>query len=147
MIYLIQKVREKSPRNIMDSRSPKHGERGRTMTQREFLTAIVNGEMSDEVVTKAQEMLTSIDAKNAKRRESDKPTKASLEAAACRERVISFITANEGEFDADAIAEGASVTKGQVAPALRPLVTDGKVTKSIVKVDSKHRKTVYKFVG
>ena len=128
------------------------------MTKREFLSAVVslcalfNDQPADcvnieDVSAKATELIAALDATNAKRRESDKPTKAKLEAAAARERVIGFVSGMSEPADAATIAEGANVTEGQVAPALRAFVTDGKVEKSIVKVDSKHRKTVYKWIG
>ena len=117
------------------------------MTKREFLTAVANTNISDELTQYASEEISKLDAVNAKRRESDKPTKASLEAAAARERIISFVMKLSEPADAAFIAEGAGVTNGQVPSALRALVTEGKVEKSIVKVDSKHRKTVYKYIG
>lgn len=118
------------------------------MTKREFLTAIANTEgLSAELTEYALSEIEKLDAVNAKRRESDKPTKASLEAAAARERIITFVMGQTEPADADTISEGAGVSKGQVPSALRSLVTDGKVEKSIVKVDSKHRKTVYKYIG
>lgn len=118
------------------------------MTKREFLTAVANTEgLSAELTEYALDEISKLDAVNAKRRESDKPTKASLEAAAARERIISFVMEQTEPVDADTICEGASVTKGQVPSALRALVTEGKVEKSTVKVDSKHRKTVYKYIG
>ena len=118
------------------------------MTKREFLTAVANTEgLSAELTEYAMSEIEKLDATNAKRRESDKPTKASLEAAAARERVIDFVMHSEDALDAEAIAEGAEVSKGQVPSALRGLVTEGKVEKSTVKVDSKHRKTVYKYIG
>ena len=118
------------------------------MTKREFLTAVANIEgLSAELTEYALSEIEKLDATNAKRRESDKPTKASLEAAAARERIIDFVKRSEEAMDADSIAEGARVTKGQVPSALRGLVDEGKVEKSTVKVDSKHRKTVYKYIG
>lgn len=118
------------------------------MTKREFLTAVANTEgLSAELTEYALNEISKLDATNAKRRESDKPTKASLEAAAARERIISFVMKLAEPEDAAFIAEGAGVTNGQVPSALRGLVADGKVEKSTVKVDSKHRKTVYKWIG
>lgn len=117
------------------------------MTKREFLTAVVNADISDELTQYASEEISKLDAVNAKRRESDKPTKAALEAAAARESIINFVMRSEDAVDAETIAEGAGVSKGQVPSALRGLVAEGKVEKSITKVDSKHRKTVYKYIG
>lgn len=118
------------------------------MTKREFLIAVSHTEgLSAELTEYALNEIAKLDATNAKRRESDKPTKASLEAAAARERVIGFVMEQSEPMDADTISEGAGVTKGQVPSALRALVTEGKVEKSTIKVDSKHRKTVYKYIG
>ncbi len=118
------------------------------MTKREFLTAVTSIEgLPTELMEYAQTEIEKLDATNAKRRESDKPTKASLEAAAARERIIYFVMHAEEAMDAETIAEGAGVSKGQVPSALRTLIDGHKVEKSVLKVDSKHRKTVYKYVG
>lgn len=117
------------------------------MTKREFLNAVAAAAISAEISEYAETELAKLDATNAKRRESDKPTKAALEAAAARESVIKYVTNSTEALDAEAIAEGAGVSKGQVPSALRGLVAEGKVEKSTVKVDSKHRKTVYKYIS
>lgn len=117
------------------------------MTKREFLSAVASAAISEEMTEYANTELAKMDAVNAKRRESDKPTKAQLEAAAARDRVIACIMQAEDAVDAEALAEVANVTKGQVPSALRALVTAGKVEKSTIKVDSKHRKTIYRYIG
>ena len=118
------------------------------MTKREFLNAVANTEgLSAELTEYALTEIEKLDAVNAKRRESDKPTKASIEAAGRRETALEWLKANEGEFDAAAISEGTGLTIPQVPAALKAAVSGGLVEKSTVKVDSKHRKTVYKYIG
>lgn len=43
------------------------GERESKMTQREFYTAVINGEMNEEMVAFATESIEKLDARNAKR--------------------------------------------------------------------------------
>ena len=59
------------------------------MTYREMLTAIVNGEMNDEVIEKATERLEKLDAENEKRK--NRVSKKALENAPLVEQVISML--------------------------------------------------------
>ena len=147
MLYYNHKGDRKNPKIKKDSRQSVKRRKVKTMTKREFLSAVASAAISEEMTEYANTELAKMDAVNAKRRESDKPTKAQLEAAAARDRVIACIMQAEDAVDAEALAEVANVTKGQVPSALRALVTAGKVEKSTIKVDSKHRKTIYRYIG
>ena len=118
------------------------------MTKREFLTFVSNFEgMPEDMTQYALDELAKLDATNAKRRENPKPSKESVAAAERRVQVLDWLKSNEGEFDAATIGEGCGLTVTQVPAALKQAVSDGLVEKSTVKVDSKHRKTVYKYIG
>ena len=60
------------------------------MTNREMLTAIVNGEVTEEVVAKATEEIAKLDARNAARK--DKPSKKALENAPIIESIKNLLT-------------------------------------------------------
>ena len=118
------------------------------MTKREFLTAVANFEgMPADVTEYALDEISKLDATNAKRRENPKPTKDAIAAEGRRVAALEWLKSNEGEFDATAIGEGAGMDATKVSAALKSAVNGGLVEKSIVKVDSKHRKTVYKYIG
>ena len=120
------------------------------MTKREFLMFVSNFEgMPADVTEYALNAIAQLDATNAKRRENPKPSKDALAAEDRRVAVLTWLKANESEsgFDAATIAEGAGMAVTQVPAALKQAVSAGLVEKSTVKVDSKHRKTVYKYIG
>lgn len=147
MCYIIiTKGKERTP-NLKGQPKSKKRRKVFTMTKREFLTAVANANISDELTQYASEEISKLDAVNAKRRESDKPTKASMEAAGRREQALLWVKSNEGKHDAAAISEGTGLTVAQVPAALKNAISGGLVEKSTVKVDSKHRKTVYEYVG
>ena len=118
------------------------------MTKREFLTFVSTFEgMPTDMTQYALDELAKLDATNAKRRENPKPSKESVAAAERRVQALDWLKSNEGEHDATAISEGCGLTVGQVPAALKQAVSGGLVEKSTVKVDSKHRKTVSKYIG
>ena len=117
------------------------------MTKREFLNSVISGSITPETIAHASDELAKLDATNAKRRENPKPTKDAIAAAERREQALNWLKSNEGEHDAATIAEGCGMTDKQVPAALKSAVSGGLVQKSTIKVDSKHRKTVYKYIG
>ena len=113
------------------------------MTTREFYVAIAEAQVSDELTTKAQELIAALDAKNEKRKGTE--TKEKKEAAARRQAVLDFLRDRPGEsFVRDQIAEALGITAGQVTAACKSLVTDGTVVKTEAKIDKKP-KVVYTF--
>ena len=60
------------------------------MTNREFYTAIVNGTLTEDVVTKAHEEIEKLDARNAKR--ANTPSKTQKENAPLIEKIASLLT-------------------------------------------------------
>lgn len=117
------------------------------MTKREFLNGVVECCDDADLRKFAEDELAKMDATNAKRRENPKPSKDAIAAAERREQALLWLKSNEGEHDAVTIGEGCGMTDKQVPAALKSAISGGLVQKSIVKVDSKHRKTVYKFIG
>ena len=112
------------------------------MTNREFYTAVINANVSDEITEKATELVAQLDARNEKAKA--RPRKENAEVAGRKTAVAKFIATHEGEFTADEIAEILNMTSAQVSSALRVHVAAGAVTKGSRKIDSKHTKVVYK---
>ena len=79
------------------------------MTNREMFTAIVNGEITEEVVAKAHEEIEKLDARNAARK--DKPSKKALENEPIKARISEVLT-DEPKTASDIASElGLSVQK------------------------------------
>ena len=113
------------------------------MTTREFYQAVVDGNITDDVLSKAQELIVALDAKNTKRKTT--PTKEQKEAAVRREQVLSFFASNPNEvFTRDAVADALGITPSQVTAACKSLGES--LTKSEAKID-KSRKVVYQYNG
>lgn len=119
-----------------------------TMTTREFLNAVINGEISDKEISKAKEMLASLDRRNESRKSTD--SKEKREVAERRSLVLAFLKENrETVFSRDEIAlaiEDNKISASQASSACGQFVKDGLVSKSTVKV-GKATKVVYQYVG
>ena len=111
------------------------------MTNREFYTAISNGEMNDELMAKAAELLEKMNEANAKRAQKvlEKKQAAEDEKAPIREALLNAM-GDEGMTAAQLI-EAAGLTDevkvASVPSLLKPLVLDGTVEKVDVKVEGK----------
>lgn len=114
-----------------------------TMTTREFYQAVIDGNISEDTLSKAQELIVALDAKNAKRKTT--PTKDQKEAAARREIVLGFFADHPTEvFTRDAVADALGISPAQVTAACKALADS--LTKSEAKFD-KSRKVVYQYNG
>ena len=109
------------------------------MTNREFYTAIVNGEMNEEIVAKATEEIAKLDARNAKR--SSKPSKKSLENEPIKAKIVEFLT--EGSHLASEIASGCEISTSKASALCRQLVESGTLTVADVKVKGKGTQKSY----
>lgn len=111
------------------------------MTNREFYTAISNGEMNDELMAKATELIEKMDEANAKRAQKvlEKKQAAEDEKAPIREALLSAM--NEEGMTAAQLIEAAGLTDevkiASVPSLLKPFVLDGTVEKVDVKVEGK----------
>lgn len=111
------------------------------MTNREFYTAVSNGEMNDELMAKAAELLEKMDEANVKRAKKvlEKKQAAEDEKAPIREALLN-VMGDEGMTAAQLI-EAAGLTDevkvASVPSLLKPFVVDGIVEKVDVKVESK----------
>ena len=107
------------------------------MTNREFYNAIVNGNITDEVIAHASEAIEKLDKalENRKNKTSPKEKEKAAENAKFDETVIGVLT-NEPQIEAD-IASALGVTGPKARASLKRLVEAGVVTKSEVKVPKK----------
>ena len=103
------------------------------MTNREFYNAIVNGNITDEVIAHASEAIEKLDKalENRKNKTSPKEKEKAAENAKFDETVIGVLT-NEPQIEAD-IASALGVTGPKARASLKRLVEAGVVTKSEVK--------------
>lgn len=111
------------------------------MTNREFYTAISNGEMNDELMAKATELIEKMNETNAKRAQKvlEKKQAAEDEKAPIREALLNAM--NEEGMTAAQLIEAAGLTDevkvASVPSLLKPFVLDGTVEKVDVKVEGK----------
>lgn len=111
------------------------------MTNREFYTAISNGEMNDELMAKATELIEKMDEANAKRAQKvlAKKQASEDEKAPIREALLNAM--NEEGMTAIQLIEAAGLTDevkvASVPSLLKPFVLDGTVEKVDVKVEGK----------
>lgn len=111
------------------------------MTNREFYTAVSNGEMNDELMAKAAELLEKMNETNAKRAQKvlEKKRAAEDEKAPIREALLNAM-GDEG-MTASQLIEAAGLTDevkvASVPSLLKPFVLDGTVEKVDVKVEGK----------
>lgn len=109
------------------------------MTNREFLTAIANSSLSDELTTYANEQIVKLDMRNAARKakQSSKPSKTAIANEPIKATIMDFLnTLTEPMIAAD-IAENVGITTAKASAMLRQLADNGKVIKSEVKVPKK----------
>ena len=116
------------------------------MTQREFLTEVINAELNDELTAFAENALETLDAQNAKRREkmAEKANEKEAERAPIREAILAVVT-DEPKTASTLIAEAGVEIKPQSIPSLlKGLVADGTIEKTEVKVKGKGKQVGYK---
>lgn len=111
------------------------------MTNREFYTAIFNGEMNDELMAKAAELLEKMNETNAKRAQKvlEKKQAAEDEKAPIRKALLDAM--GDEAMTASQLIEAAGLTDevkvASVPSLLKPFVLDGTVEKVDVKVEGK----------
>lgn len=109
------------------------------MTNREFLTAIANSSLSDDLTTYAAEQIAKLDMRNAARKEkqSSKPSKTAVENEPIKASIMDFLSTQTEPMIAADIAENVGITTAKASAMLRQLADNGKVIKSEVKVPKK----------
>lgn len=116
------------------------------MTQREFLTLVSNGQMTEEIQGYAVQALETLDREVEKRREAAarKRAEKEVEKAPLREAILHCIT-TEPKTATTLIEEAGVEIKPQVIPSLlKQLIESGVVEKTDVKVTGKGTQRGYK---
>lgn len=109
-----------------------------SLTAREMLTAVINGNVTPSVIHKAQEMLNALDARNAKRKSAD--SKGKREVAERVRAVREFFTTSPvTAWTRDDVAAACGITPAQATAACAVLVTEGHIVKATVKVGKAKR--------
>ena len=109
------------------------------MTQREFFTAVVNANVSDELTTFANEAISKLDARNAKR--AEKPSKKSIENEPIKASIATYLA--DGAHLASEIATAVGFSTSKVSALCRQMVADGVLKSEDVKVKGKGTQKSY----
>ena len=104
------------------------------MINREFYTAVINGEITDEVIKHATEALEKLDARSTKTQRENAPIKAAL---------LEYLTENKGQFTENDLGQALDITHNKAGALARQLVAEGKVTSAEIKVPKVGTRKVY----
>ena len=110
------------------------------MTEREFYTAVIEANINEDLTVFATKGIEKIDKANEARKvkTAEKAVAKEAEKAPIREAIFAVITTGEGKTASDLIAEAGVDIKPQAIPSLlKPLIEDGKVIKTDIKVKGK----------
>ena len=110
------------------------------MTNREFLTNIANGTITDAEKAFAEERLAKIDATNEARK--NKPSKKAVENAPLLDQIVNEVLSAEA-VTAATVAETLGVSVQKASHLLRALVDDGRAVVTDVKVPKKGTQKAY----
>lgn len=114
------------------------------MTKREFLTAVSNGEMTDELKDFATAEIEKMDNSAAAR--AAKPSKAQLENAPLVDRIVNEILGTEPKT-ATEVAEVLEVNVQKASALLRMTVAQGRAVQTEVKLPKKGTVKAYTLAG
>ena len=109
------------------------------MTQREFFTAVITSEVSEELKAYATEAIEKLDARNAKR--ASKPSKKAIENEPIKASIREFLV--DGSHLASEIAKGCEISVSKASALCRQMVGDGVLTVEDVKVKGKGTQKSY----
>lgn len=110
------------------------------MTYREFYTAIVNGEITAEVVAKATEEIAKLDTRNANR--ASRPSKVALANEPIKASILEFLANGETHI-AKEIGEAVGITTFKASALCGQLAKEEKVVASEVKLPKVGKRVAY----
>ena len=116
------------------------------MTKREMYVAVVEGNVTEEIVKAFEEEIEKLDAANAAHRAkaAEKAVEKEAERAPKREAIMACMT-TEGKTATTLIAEAGIDIKPQAIPhLLKGLIEDGTVLRVEVKVEGKGKQRGYR---
>lgn len=115
------------------------------MTNREFLTAIANGTINDEVIAHATASIEKLDAANLARK--NKPSKKALENAPIIEQIVNEVLTVDTPMTAGQVAEAVGISTQKASALLRSIVAAGTAVATDVKLAGKGTCKAYSLVG
>lgn len=114
------------------------------MTRRERLEAVINGNITDELIEECKVEIEKMDTANAKRKEKVDPRK--MENASIMENILDILAHSTEPMQIDPIVEALGVdglTRQRVSSLCTILVKDGRITSEDVKVKGKGKRKAY----
>lgn len=112
-------------------------------TLRDLLNAVISGDITEEIRTKAQAEIAKLDATNAKR--AERAREKAKENLPIKQAIFDFLVANGTKTTAE-IAKGVEVLEGSSPKAsamCRQMVESGQLTVSDVSVKGKGKQKAY----
>lgn len=110
------------------------------MTKREFYTAIVNGEMNDELRQFASAQIARMNEANEKHR--NEPTKKQIENEAIKAKILKCL--NDEPKTASTIALEIEISVQKASALLKQLVNEEKAIQNETKIPKKGIQKIYK---
>ena len=113
------------------------------ITLRDLLNAVISGDITEEIRTKAQAEIAKLDATNAKR--AERAREKAKENLPIKQAIFDFLVANGTKTTAE-IAKGIEVLEGSTPKAsamCRQMVESGQLTVSDVSVKGKGKQKAY----
>ena len=113
------------------------------ITLRDLLNAVISGDITEEIRTKAQAEIAKLDATNAKR--AEKAREKAKENLPIKQAIFDFLVANGTKTTAE-IAKGVEVLEGSTPKAsamCRQMVESGQLTVSDMSVKGKGKQKAY----
>ena len=104
------------------------------MTTREFLTAVIASNISEEMNAKATALIDALDKKNSQRKA--KPSKTAIANEPIKQAIVDYLTAN-GTKTAPEVGVALTMTTQKASALCRQLVESGVLKVEEVKVPKK----------
>jgi len=111
------------------------------MTRRERLEAVVNGNITEELIAECKAEIEKIDARNASR--VAKPTEHKVENDKVAERILEILGSEPMFADEIVATLDNGFSRPRVSGILTNLVKDGKISAEDVKVKGKGKRKAY----
>ena len=113
------------------------------MTERDFLNAVINGDINADVIAHANEGIAKLDAKNAKRKVT--PTKEQIANEGLKADIL--VALADKPMVASEVAKVLDVSTQKASALCTLLVKEGKVAVADIKVKNKGTVKQYSLVG
>lgn len=123
-----------------DTLKNEKGNKIMSMTQREFFEKVIKANVSDELTTKAQELIAGLDKRNAQK--SSKPTKTQAENEVLKGKMLETLEKGRGYLAVE-IGTAMGFSTSKASALAKQLVNEGKATVADVKVKNKGTQKSY----